>query len=420
MSGMEGGPGAAMTRPPGAPAYNERLLGLSDYPFPRLTALLADVTPRVNADPTVLTIGEPQNQPPALMQAAMQAAGSQWGKYPPVAGTPALRAAIAGWLSRRYALPDGMIEPDRAILPVSGTREALYLLAQLVIPAEKRGQRPAVLIPNPFYAVYQGAAVMAGAEPVFLNGTPETGFLPDLDAVPAATWERTCLFYLCSPANPQGAVADAAYLRRALTLAREYGFVLAVDECYAELWDTAPPPGALSVAAAMGGDLSNLLVFHSLSKRSSAAGLRSGFVAGDPALIQAFTRLRNYSLAGMPLPIMAAAAALWQDEAHVEANRAYYRANIDAAEAALAGRLGFYRPAGGFFLWLDVGNVCGSGEAAARRLWQEAAIRVLPGAYLTQPDPDGRNSGDRYIRVALVHDRETTAIALERLGRILA
>lgn len=402
------------------PALNDRLGGLSDYPFPRLAALLADVKPRANTPPTILTIGEPQNQPPALMLEAMAAASTLWGKYPPVAGTPEFRAAVSAWLNRRYQLPPGMVEADSAILPVSGTREALYLLAQMVVPAEKAGRKPVVLIPNPFYAVYQGAAVMAGAEPVFLNGTRETGFLPDLDAVPEETWARTSLFYLCTPANPQGAVASLDYLKRAINLARTFGFVLAIDECYAELWDKAPPPGGLEAALALGAGLSNLLVFHSLSKRSSAAGLRSGFVAGDPALIRTFTRLRNYSLPGVPLPSMAAATALWQDETHVELNRQLYRANIDAAEAALAGRLGFYRPDGGFFLWLDVGDACGSGEEAARRLWQEGAIRVLPGAYLTQPDATGYNHGHRYIRVALVHDTETMARSLDQLGRILA
>lgn len=399
---------------------NDRLGNLSDYPFPRLAALLADVSPRANTTPTILTVGEPQNQPPALMLETMAAHATSWGKYPPVAGTADFRQAVAGWLGRRYGLPDAMVDADRCILPVSGTREALYLLAQLVVPAKKDGRKPAVLLPNPFYAVYQGAAVMAGAEPILLDATRETGFLPDLDAVDEQTWARTALFYLCTPANPQGAVASLDYLKRALELARQYGFVLAVDECYAELWDKAPPAGAMQAALAMGGSLNNLLAFHSLSKRSSAAGLRSGFVAGDPDLVKLFTRLRNYSLAGMPLPIMAASVALWQDEAHVEANRQFYRANIDAAEAALGNRLGFYRPQGGFFLWLDVSSVCANGEEAAKRLWQEAAIRVLPGAYLTQPNEDGYNHGDRYIRVALVHDTPSTGLALERLGRVLA
>lgn len=406
-----------------APCRNDRLSGLSDYPFPRLAALLSDVTPLANVAPTILTIGEPQNNPPSLLTDTLAAAApAAWAKYPPTAGTPEFRASVAGWLSRRFSLPAGFIDADRAVLPVCGTREALYQLAQLVVPAAKAGGRPVVLIPNPFYAVYQGAAVMAGAQPVLLDGTRETGFLPDLDAVPEETWARTALFYLCTPANPQGAVASLDYLKRALILARRHGFTLAVDECYGELWHRAPPAGGMDAARDLGGDrpLSNLLVFHSLSKRSSAAGLRSGFVAGDPDLIAAFTRLRAYSLAGMPLPVLAAAAALWADDAHVVVNRDLYRANIDAAQAALEGRLGFYRPDAGFFLWLDVGGLGITGEEATRRLWRDGAIRVLPGAYLTQPHADGYNPGDRYIRVALIQDTETVARSMERLARILS
>lgn len=404
-----------------APALNARVAGLSDYPFPRLRALLADITPSANVAPTTLTIGEPQNQPPPLLAQVLAENAGDWNKYPPVAGTPAFRAAVAAWLTRRYQLPHGMIEADRMVMPVSGTREALYQLAELVVPERKGGSRPIVLIPNPFYAPYQGAAVMAGADAMFLDGTRETGFLPDLDAVPEHIWARTALFYLCTPTNPQGAVASLDYLKKALTLARSHGFVLAADECYAELWDKTQPPGSLQAALALGGEnpLANLLVFHSLSKRSSAAGLRSGFIAGDPNLIATFLHLRNYSAASVPLPVLAASTALWSDEPHVEVNRTLYRANLDVAEAALGGRLGFYRPAGGFFLWLDVRAVCDNGRAAARRLWQEGAIRVLPGAYLTQPDADGRNHGDAYIRVALVHDTDSMARSLDRLGRIL-
>ena len=254
-----------------------------------------------------------------------------------------------------------------------------------------------------------------------LDGTRETGYLPDLDAVPEETWARTALFYHCTPANPQGAVASLDYLKRALLLARRHGFTIAFDECYGELWHKSVPAGGLDAARELGGDrpLSNLLSFHSLSKRSSAAGLRSGFVVGDPDLITGFTRLRAYSLAGMPLPVLAAAAALWADDAHVAVNRAYYRANVDAAEAVLQGRLGYYRPDAGFFLWLDVSQVAQNGEEATKRLWREGAIKVLPGAYLTQPHADGYNPGDRYIRVALVQDADNVARSMERLARIL-
>jgi len=247
----------------------------------------------------------------------------------------------------------------------------------------------------------------------------EQGFLPYLDQLDPALLERTALLYLCTPSNPEGAVADLDYLKKAVALARRYDFVLAVDECYAEIWDAAPPPGALQAAAALdhNGDdpFANLIVFHSLSKRSSAAGLRSGFVAGDRRLIALMQRLRTYASSAPPLPIMAASAALWADEAHAAQIRDGYRAKIDLAEKALGGAIGFYRPAGGFFLWLEVGD----GEAAALRLWRDGAIRVLPGAYLGRKDADGINPGDRFIRVALVHDNETLGDALGRAASLL-
>jgi aspartate/methionine/tyrosine aminotransferase len=272
-----------------------------------------------------------------------------------------------------------------------------------------------VLLPNPFYVVYQGGTGMAGGEPIYLDATPATGFLPDLDAIDEATLERTALFYLVSPGNPQGACASLDYLKRAILLARKYDFVLALDECYAEIYDKAAPVGGLQACAALGGESSNILVFHSLSKRSSAAGLRSGFVAGDPELIAGFLRLRSYGGCQVSLPIQAAATALWSDEDHVVANRDLYRQKIDAAEDVLKGRLGFYRPPGGFFLWLEVGD----GVKAAETLWREAAIRTLPGRYMARPNAAGKNPGDAYIRVALVHDNATIAAACERMLRVL-
>lgn len=402
-----------------APALaNDRLDRLTDYPFTRLATLLTGITPRANGEPTVMSIGEPQHQPPALIDEVLRANTHLWGKYPPVAGTPDWRAAAGDWLNRRYGLPDGLFDPETSLLPAAGTREALFQTALLAVPERKNGQVPAVLMPNPFYAVYEGAGLLAGGEPVFLPATRETGFLPDLDALDPALLARTALFYLCTPANPQGAAADAAYLTRAIALARHYNFVLAVDECYAEIYLDTPPTGVLEVAAGLdhgGRPWANLLVFHSLSKRSNAAGLRSGFVAGDPELIAKFARLRSYSNAGTPLPLLAASAALWRDDAHVVENRAAYRAKFDAAEEALQGRYGYYRPAGGFFLWLDVGD----GEEATRRLWAEGGIRVLPGAYLTRSQPGEPNAGAPYIRVALVHDAETIARACSAFPRIL-
>jgi succinyldiaminopimelate transaminase len=398
---------------------NPLLDTLSDYPFEALRTLLNPVQPRTNEAPILMSLGEPQHQPPPLLAETLAAHAHEWNKYPPMAGTAELRQAIADWLGRRYRLPpmgaNGAVDPDRHVLSLAGTKEGLYLLSSLVVPRAKSGARPVVLVPNPYYLVYNGAATMAGADAVFLDATRANGFLPDLAAIPSATLERAALFYLCSPANPQGTIAGLGYLKEAIRLAREYDFVLAVDECYAEIWDRAPPPGALEACAALGEGFGNVVVFHSLSKRSSAAGLRSGFIAGDPALIAQFRHLRDYGGCQVPLPVQAAATALWRDEAHVEENRARYRRKFDIAEAALGGRFGFYRPAGGFFLWLDVGD----GERAALRLWREAAVRVLPGGYTARPADGRENPGQGYIRLAVVHDEAVLDAAFARIARVL-
>lgn len=391
---------------------NPRLDALTDYPFDLLRALLRGVEPPAGMVQRWLSVGEPRHTPPAIVAETLARHRDDWGRYPPVEGTPQFRTAVATWLARRFHLPPGLLDADAHVLPVAGTREALYLIAQVAVPERKAGQRPAVLMPNPFYQVYYGGAAMSGAEPVYLPGTAATGFLPDLDAIGAATLDRTALLYLCSPANPQGACASLDLLKKAVTLARRHDFVLVVDECYAEIYDSTPPVGALEACAALGEGLAGVLVFHSLSKRSSVPGLRSGFVAGDATLIAAFRRLRSFGGAAQPLPVLAAATALWEDEAHVAASRALYRGKFDLAARLLGGRFGFFRPAGGFFLWLDVGD----GEAASRRLWANAGVRVLPGAYLAKPNSMGSNPGAPFIRVALVDQMVETEDALRRIA----
>jgi N-succinyldiaminopimelate aminotransferase len=398
---------------------NPDLDDLTDYPFEALRTLLNPVTPRVNDEVILMSVGEPQHQPPALLAETLMRHAQDWNKYPPMAGTPDLRLAICEWLTRRYKLAAAALDPERHVAALTGTKEGLYLFSSVVVPREKAGQRPVVLVPNPYYLVYNGAATMAGAEPVFLDATRDNDFLPDLGAIPKATLERCALFYLCSPSNPQGTIAGLDYLKKAIRLAREYDFVLAADECYAEIYDRAPPPGALEACAALGPGANslfdNVVVFHSLSKRSSAAGLRSGFVAGDPRLVGQFKRLRDFGGCQLPLPVQAVSAALWRDEAHVIENRALYRRKFDLAAAAFAGRYGFYRPDGGFFLWLDVGD----GEAAALKLWRDAAIRVLPGGYTARAANAGRNPGAEYIRLAIVHDEATLDAAFARIRRVL-
>jgi N-succinyldiaminopimelate aminotransferase len=397
---------------------NARLSGMTDYPFTRLAGLLGKVPPYAGRPPINLAVGEPQSPTPPIVADILARHAADWGRYPPIAGTPDFRAAVAGWLTRRYGLPPGAIDADRAILPVQGTREALFQIAT-VAAAHLGRDDAAVLFPNTSYATYAAAGHLAGAEAIPLSTRREDGFLPYLDQIDPELLDRTVLLYLCTPSNPEGAVADLDYLKKAIALARQYDFVLAVDECYAEIWDEAPPPGTLEAAAAMEGDgddlFANIIVFHSLSKRSSAAGLRSGFVAGDRKIIALMQRLRTYSSSAPPLPIMAASAALWSDEAHAAEIRDAYRVKLDLAERALDGVGAFYRPAGGFFLWLEVGN----GEEAALRLWRDAGIRVLPGAYLGRTGGNGINPGDRFIRLALVHDDITLAPALGRVAELL-
>lgn len=395
---------------------NPRLAALNDYPFQRLNELLANVSPRANLPPVIMSVGEPQHRPPEFVRPIIDRNAETWNRYPPVQGTPEFRAACAAWLTRRYKLPPGFIAENQ-ITPVAGTREGLFMAGMLAVPPPVNGRAAVALMPNPFYQVYYGASVMAGAEAVFLPATQETGFLPDLDTLDEATLARTAIFYLCSPANPQGAVASLDYFKRLLTLARRWNFLFVADECYGELYlgDT-PAPGAVEAAAALGAGLDNLLSFHTLSKRSSSPGLRSGFAVGSAQTIARFNRLRNYSAAATPLPILEAARALWSEDEHVASTRALYRAKFDIADGLLKGKFGYKRPGGGMFLWLDVGD----GEAATRRLWSEAAIKVLPGGYVTRPDASGRNVGASYIRVALVHDVETVEAALTRLVRVLS
>jgi aspartate/methionine/tyrosine aminotransferase len=386
------------------------------HPFTRLNKLLESVQAGGGNTPLALSVGEPQFAPPPAVQRLVHEQAALWGKYPMATGTEPFRKAAAGWLTRRFRLPEGMVDPARHVMPVSGTREALFHVALSAVPEIAAGEeKPVVLMPNPFYHVYAGAAAAAGAEPYFLNATEENSFLPEIAAIPPAILKRTKLAYICSPSNPQGAVAPLAYLASWLALARQHGFVLASDECYSEIYRGTPPHGALEAARDSGGALDNLIIFHSLSKRSSGAGMRSGFVAGDARLMQRQAQLINFGGVATPYPILAAATELWQDEEHVAGYRAKYIENFNAAQDALEDIFGEVRAEGGFFLWLDVGD----GEAAAKALWAEAAIRVLPGGYMARADANGVNPGQRYIRVALVLEPAEMTAALKRMAPVL-
>jgi N-succinyldiaminopimelate aminotransferase len=383
-------------------------------PFARLAALLEGIAP--GAPPIDLSLGEPRALIPSFLGPTLEQHVSEFGRYPPIRGIPELRLAIADWLGRRYPTLAGHVDPEMEVLPLNGSREGLF---SAVFPAlARKGSitHPAVLIPNPFYQAYAAAAAASGAEPVFLDSAGATQFLPALDAVDERLLRRTVALYLCSPSNPQGAVADSDYLAAAIALARRFDFMLFADECYSEIYFDTPPPGALETAFAANGSFANVVTFNSLSKRSGLPGLRSGFVAGDPAFVAAFARFRNVACPQVPLPIQHVSVKAWFDEEHVEQGRALYRQNFDIADAALQGRHGYRRPQGGFFLWLDMA-AHGGGEEAVKTLWKGCGVRLLPGKYLARTGASGVNPGVDHVRVAVVHDSGITG---EALGRIVA
>ena len=393
---------------------NVRLDTVGAYPFDRLRSLLSDVLPPAGIEPIPLSLGEPKHAPPSFLAEVIACESTAWSKYPPMRGSDDARRAIAAWLTRRYSLPEGMVEPGTMIIPVSGTREALFMIALAAVPETKNNKKPVVLMPNPFYQVYMGAAAIAGAEPVLVPAGKEDGFLPDFSTLPPEILGRTALAYYCSPANPQGAIASIETMKKQVCLAREHNFLLVSDECYSELYYKSAPAGAAEACAALDGSFQNVAIMNSLSKRSNAPGLRSGFVAGDPEIIRRFARLRDYGGAAPPLPLLAGASALWSDEEHVIINRRLYAEKYEIAAKILSGKFDYYTPDGGFYLWLNVGD----GEQAALRLWRDAGVRVVPGEYLAR-EVEGFHPGAGYIRLALVHDKDKTAEALTRLVGIL-
>ncbi|MBF9032921.1 aminotransferase class I/II-fold pyridoxal phosphate-dependent enzyme [Rhodobacterales bacterium HKCCE2091] len=384
--------------------FPERFSNLPAYAFPRLRSLLDAHQP--GGDPINMTIGEPRHPFPGWVADVLARHVGEFAKYPPNQGAPALLETISGWLMRRY----GVTLPPEGIMALNGTREGLFNAVVALCPEKKRGQTPAVLIPNPFYQVYMIGALAAGAEPVFVPATAETGFLPDFASLPKEILDRTAIAFICTPSNPQGAVASADYWRTLISLAEKHDFLIFADECYAEIWRKSPPVGGLQMAAEAGADPERVLVFHSLSKRSNLPGLRSGFCAGGPEVMARLNQLRAYAGAPLPLPLQHVAERIWADETHVEANRALYHEKYALADTIFCGIDGFVPPEGGFFLWLPVED----GEAAAVKLWTETGTRVLPGAYLGR-DAGGGNPGAGYIRVAMVAPLDETERGLKRI-----
>jgi len=391
---------------------NPDLERLHPYPFERLAALKAGVAPPPHLDPILLSVGEPRHATPGFLAEALIEHVHGLASYPPTRGGRELREAIAAWLRRRYGLPDETVDPERHVLPVNGTREALFALAQALVD---RGARPLVMMPNPFYQIYEGAALLAGAEPRYLPTTAETGWLPDLDAVPTADWARCQLVYVCSPGNPTGRVAPRDWWLRLLALSERHGFAIAADECYSEIYpeEAAPPLGLLQVAHAAGRTgFEGCLTLNSLSKRSNAPGLRSGFVAGDARLLAAFLRYRTYHGCAMAPPTQAASAAAWRDETHVRANRARYRESFAAVVPVLEDVLEDVRvPEGGFYLWPRTPI---PDTEFARGLYASQNVTVLPGSFLSR-DQGGRDPGAGRVRIALVAGPDECAEAARRI-----
>lgn len=393
---------------------NNALSALHPYPFEKLAKLKAGVTPPAELEPIALSIGEPKHEAPAIALNALKDNLNKLTQYPVTKGLPELREAIAQWANHRFTL-NNHLSSEANILPVAGTREALFAFTQAVIDRAASGKRPPkVLMPNPFYQIYEGASILAGAEPVFLNCEAYNNFLPNLDAVSPEDWRDCQLLFLCSPGNPTGAVMDEAYFIKALELAEKYDFVIASDECYSELYfdENNPPVGLLQACIQSGRtDFKRAVVFHSLSKRSNLPGLRSGFVAGDAALMAQFLKYRTYHGCAMPVPTQLASIAAWQDEVHVKANRDLYREKFSRVVEILNPVLPVSTPKASFYLWPKTPI---SDTQFAKQLFAQQNITVLPGQYLARATNNG-NPGENYVRMALVAPVEQCIEAAQRI-----
>ncbi|MCF3594801.1 aminotransferase class I/II-fold pyridoxal phosphate-dependent enzyme [Rhodobacteraceae bacterium LMO-12] len=385
--------------------FPDRFSNLPDYAFPRLRALLDRHQP--GGAVTHMTIGEPKHAFPPWVTDIIAENAAGFNSYPPNDGSPELLSAIADWLKRRYGVT---VDSSTQIMALNGTREGLYNACMALVPEKVRGEQPLVLLPNPFYQVYMVSAISVNARPVLVPATRATGYLPDYSGLPTDMLNRVAAAYICSPSNPQGAVASRDYLRELIGLAEQFDFKIFADECYSEIWRNEAPPGALEIAAEMGADPERVVVFHSLSKRSNLPGLRSGFVAGGPESIARMKQLRTYGGAPLPLPLQAAAAAVWRDEEHVSENRRLYQEKYAVADEVFSGVQAYQGPEAGFFLWLPVED----GEAAALKAWKETGVRVLPGAYLAREVND-HNPGRGYIRAAMVAPKQEMQQGLIRL-----
>ena len=398
---------------------NAHLEQLQPYPFQKLTELLEGVTPPPGLHKIALHIGEPKHPTPEFIKQSLVDHLDGLAAYPPTAGPVALREGIAAWLTRRYGLTG--VRAAEHVLPVNGSREALFAFAQAVIDARQGHASPVVVSVNPFYQIYEGAALLAGAEPHFLNTLPDNHFALALDQLPKAVWHRTQLIYVCSPANPTGRVLTLEEWRQLFEYADRHDFIVAADECYSEIYfdEAQPPLGSLQAAQALGRTgFERLVAFSSLSKRSNVPGMRSGFVAGDAAILKRFLLYRTYHGCAMSPPVAAASVAAWGDEDHVRENRRLYREKFDATVKTLREVAEVVMPDAAFYLWLRVGSQAGSDTAFARRLLAEQNVSVLPGSFLAR-DAHGVNPGVGFVRIALVASTAECTEAARRIARVL-
>jgi N-succinyldiaminopimelate aminotransferase len=392
---------------------NSNLQLLHPYPFEKLKQLKAGIEPPADLSHIALSIGEPKHPAPEFVKQRLRDSIDKLALYPTTSGSLELRKSIGHWLEQRFSLPDQSVDPERNVLPVAGTREALFAFTQAVIDSSDSG--PIVVSPNPFYQIYEGAALLAGAELHYLNCESELGFIPNLNQMPEDVWRRCQLLQICSPGNPTGAVMSLAQYQQAMELADKYDFILSSDECYSEVYldEQKPPLGLLDACQQLGRhDFRRCVVFHSLSKRSNLPGLRSGFIAGDGELLKDFLKYRTYHGCAMSLPVQEASIAAWGDETHVLENRALYREKFAAVTEILRSKLEFTEPNASFYLWPKTPI---DDAEFARGLFAQQNVTILPGQYLSRSTDNG-NPGQNRVRMALVADIKECIEAARRIA----
>ena len=390
--------------------FNEDLELLNDYPFQKLNNLLKGIQIPKNKIALILSIGEPQHKPPKFIKEIINKNYMKWGKYPPTLGMEQLNIASINWLKRRFNLTKGMVNHKDNIIQLAGTREGLFNIALALNPKTKNNLKPAILIPDPFYQVYAGASRISGADPIFISSLKENNFIPAFSQVDKKTLSRTSIIYVCSPSNPEGVSLKLKDWKDLIFLARSNNATLIVDECYTDIYSSFAPMGVLEACEKLNTNISNIVSFHSLSKRSNVPGFRSGFAVGDINILNNFKKLRHYCAGQQPIPIQEAATALWNDDIHAEKNRQKYKKKFQIAKSIFKKNYGCYMPDGGFYLWLNVGN----GEEITKELWNKKGIKVMPGSYLSRLE-----SSKAYIRVALVGSIKETNSALKNIYNLL-